>query len=80
MPTSIYIIADGYLGESYAFPTLAEAKRFRINNYDLGDRPEICKETLVELPKRELLCAMYNRRQFSTGTEVVVPGNEATTR
>jgi len=80
MATCIYIIADGHFGESYAFPTLAEAKRFRMDNYDAGERPEICKETLTDLPRRELLCAMYNRRHLSAGSEVAVPGNEATTR
>ncbi len=73
----IYTIRDTYLGEKNAFPTLSEARAFRKRNYNRGERPEIVKETLADLPMRKLLCALYNRMQYRVAYDVVVAADEA---
>lgn len=76
MTTTIYTISDYREGDTYAFPTLKAAKAYRLRAWANGDRPEIVKETLADLPRKDLMCALYNRSQYRTDHEVVVPENE----
>lgn len=75
MATNIYTIRDIIANESHAFPTLGEAQKFRTEMFDKNCRPDIMKETLADMPKKQLLCALYNRSQYRTDQVVAVPAD-----
>lgn len=71
MKAIFYCILDEYEGDSFAYATLKEAKAAR-DLYETGRRPEIRRYETPDMPKRDLITAIYNRSQFATKQDVVV--------
>lgn len=62
--TVIYTMVDDD-GEERAFSSLAEARRIRAQDYNMGNRPSITRVVVAKMPLRELLCAVYERHGFA---------------
>lgn len=73
MATTIYIFTDAQSGDDFAFPSLSVARSERSQMFDRGWRPEIRKIVLAQMPKRELLCALYNRSGFASEQSTALP-------
>ena len=66
MPTTIYFVKDED-GYDVAHPTMAKAKTFK-REQGLPSNTSIRAIELKDLPKRELLCALFNKEGYANKT------------